>query len=513
MPDVLLSKPEITIGRSRQNDLCLDDPSVSRMHAKIRGAAEGYAIEDAGSLHGTLVNGKPVASHRLAANDIIQIGIYRLRFVESLPAEGDRATRALHQVDHLRLLLNVTQVIASSLAIDEVLEHVIDGVLQVTRAERGFLMMVNPSGRLEFRVARNFDHTALAMEGVTTSSSILERVRRTGEAVILSDTLEADVSHSIVEMGLMSVMCVPLKVGDRLLGLIYVDSHQKSKRFIDADLELFESIAGQAALAIEKSQLYAELHRYSTSLEEQVRERTAELMQAEKMAAVGRLAAGIAHEINSPLGVIASNVDMLSQAIGRLSEPSAADDPRRFRQLSEVLPEINATFESAAARLRRIIKAFQALTGLDQAELMPVDFNGLLLEALALLDREIEGRIQVVQELGTLDRVRCSPGRMGQVFMNILLNACQSIEGAGVVYIRSEQVNGSARVTIRDTGKGMTPEQLAGAFEPGFSRKQGRVSASMSLMITRRTVEEHGGTIQIESAPGKGTTVVVSIPV
>jgi signal transduction histidine kinase len=503
IPETLLTEKGVSIGRSRQSDLFLDDPSVSRVHATILASEGGYAIEDAGSLHGTIVNGKRVSRQRLGFGDVIQVGIFKLKFIDSANIPDNQSTAALAEVDHLRLLLRVTQHISSSLAIDKVLEHVIDGVLQVTHAERGLLLMKNSQGGLEVRVARNFDQTAIALDSITASSSILDRVDKTGIPVVLSDTLDAAVSGSIRNLGLRSVMCVPLKTQSGILGLIYVDSHQRAKRFEGADLEVFETLASQAALAIEKSQLHEELQRHSTSLEEQVRARTAELVQSEKMAAIGRLAASIAHAINSPLGAITSNVDLLRHVIGT---------PELAASNKEVVDSIAETFAVANTRLTKIIKVFQALTGVDQADLRPADINLLIEDGLTLIEGETEGRIQIVKELGDLKRVTCSPGRISQALVNLFLNAIQSIDGAGQVLVRSEQIHQQVRVTIRDTGRGMTETQLATAFDPGFNPKDGRVSASLGLMVTGQIIREHGGEIQIESTVGSGTTVALWLP-
>ena len=134
-----------------------------------------------------------------------------MRFVASDVSSREDTTRALEHVDHLQLLLDVTRLINSTLAINEVLEYVIDAVIQVTRAERGFLMTIGPSGDLEFRGGRDFDRTDLETEGVAVSQSTIERVRRSGEPVVVSDTFGPDVAgpQSVMDLGLRSVMCVP----------------------------------------------------------------------------------------------------------------------------------------------------------------------------------------------------------------------------------------------------------------------------------------------------------------
>jgi len=523
-----LTKPETTIGRHGQRDLLLDDPRVSGLHATIRSANGGFVIEDNGSLHGTRVNGQRVTSQQLHHNDLIQVVVFSLRFVDSENASQDQTAR-IYEIDPLRLLLDVTRQINSSLALKEVLEVVIDAVIQVTRAERGFLMTINAGGDLETRVARNFDKKALgASEDVAISTSVVDRVRGTRSPVAVSDVLHDPglvSAYSIQALGLRSLMCVPLLIQDRLIGLVYVDSH-KAEQFSSGDLDLFISLAGQAAVAIEKSQLYEQLQQYSESLEQQVRDRTealvtanedlkqayvelqqaqAEVIQSEKLAAVGRLAAGIAHEINSPLGVLTSGMDLMGRLVARAQWPEG-------EQPSDILGEISRSTTAATGRLERIVKAFKAFSGLDAAEIEAVDINEAIEGTLALLNHEIPSRIRIVRELNDLKPIRCSRGRIHQAVMNVLSNAVEAIDGEGVVRIRTDQQPEGVCITIQDSGRGMTPEQLARAFDGGFANKRDRVGASLGMLIAGQIVRDHRGQIHVESAPGKGTTVTIALP-
>lgn len=543
VPIFVLNKPVMTIGRSQSNDLYLPDRSVSGLHARVRIVQGEYFLEDMGSRHGLEVNDQKVTSHCLKANDLIQIGIYRFRFAEAQTADREPITLTPAEVAHLHLLLDVTRVINSSLNLKDVLEHVIDAVIQVTRAERAFLMLMNEEGGLEFRVTRNLDQTALESGKVAISYSTVNQVRSTGTPVVVVDTLEGDAlpaSGSIRSLGLRSVMCVPLKVQERLIGVLYVDSHKQAKEFSQTDLWLFESLASHAALTLEKSQLYEQLRLHSASLEDQVHQRTAalaqanddlrqayselrqaqaQMVQAEKLAAIGRLAAGIAHEINSPLGVITSNLDVLYRIICRLEERLKAvpafdelDQEFGIRRQVEGFQEIQRNSQTASIRIHRIIKALENFAGLDQAEHKPINVNEALDATLTLLEHQIGNRIRVQREYGALPPLTGSPGRMNQAFMNLLLNAVQAIEGPGEVRIRSEQLADQIWITIEDTGRGMTQEQLAQVFDPIITRKEGRVGAGLGLAITCQIVREHGGTIKLESKAGVGTKVILSLP-
>ena len=547
IPALELTKSEVVIGRLGDNDLILPgDSSVSRHHAHIRRQGDHYSIEDNKSRHGVEVNGqKIISSFRLKAGDVVTIGKFRFRFVTPQTSVSASVTSPEVEVDHLRLLLDVTKLINSPVDLKDVLEHVIDSVIRVTRAERGFLMMVSEVGELEFKVALNLDRTEVEVEAgkVKLSFSTVEHVRKTGAPRVLVDIPEAkatEVGSSIHALGLRSIMCVPLKVEDRLIGVIYVDSQRKVEAFSQVDLWLLESLASQAALVIEKRQLYEQLQRYSSSLEDQVRERTADLaranddlreayseleqaqsqvVQSEKLAAVGRLAAGIAHEINSPLGAMTSNMNTLYRSICRLEErwkalPEFAklDKQLQIQREVEIYREINQSSQAASRRLQEILSAMKNFVGLDQAERKAIDVNEALETTRTLLQHKIGSRIRVVTSCAELPRLVASPGRLHQVFMNLLLNAIQAIEGEGEVKICSECRGKELRITIEDDGKGMTPEQLSHVFDLGFTGKGGRIGAGLGLAITRQIVEEHHGEIRIESEPGAGTKVILSLP-
>lgn len=539
----VLNKPVMTIGRSRNNDLHLQDPSVSGFHARVRIEEGKHFIEDMGSKHGLEINGKKVTSHLLTANDLIQLGVYQFRFAEAQTADSEPISLPPAGIGHLRLLLDVTRIINSSIALRDVLEHVMDAVIEVTGAERAFLMLTNKEGELEFKVARNLDPAGLESGKVAISYSTVDRVRSTGAPVVLVDTLEGDAlpaSRSIRALGLRSVMCVPLKVLDRLIGVIYVDSHKRVKEFSQTDLWLFESLGSHAALALEKSRLYEQLQLHSASLEDQVRQRTAtlaqtndelrqayaelgqaqaQMVQAEKLAAIGRLAAGIAHEINSPLGVITSNLDVMYRAICRLEQrlKAAPGFDELDRQLGiheqvEGFEDIQRNSQTASARIHNIIKALENFVGLDQAERKQINVNEALDTTLTLLQNRIGNRIRVVREYGALLPLTCSPSRINQAFMNVLMNAVQAIEGPGEVWIRSEQLADQIKITIEDTGRGMRQDQLAHVFEPIITQKEGRMGVGLGLAITRQFVQEHSGTIKLESEAGVGTKVILSLP-
>ncbi|MEE8178226.1 MAG: HAMP domain-containing sensor histidine kinase, partial [Acidobacteriota bacterium] len=219
------------------------------------------------------------------------------------------------------------------------------------------------------------------------------------------------------------------------------------------------------------------------------------------------------------LGTMTSNMNTLYRAIfkmeGRLKAlPDFAelDERLQIQRGMEIFKEIDQSSQAASRRLQDILSAMKNFVGLDQAERKAIDVNEALETTRTLLQHKLGSRIRMVTSCADLPRLVASPGRLHQVFMNLLLNAIQAIEGDGEVKICSECRGKELRITIEDDGKGMTPEQLSHVFDPGFTGKGGRIGAGLGLAITRQIVEEHHGDIRIESEPGAGTKVILSLP-
>jgi signal transduction histidine kinase len=237
-------------------------------------------------------------------------------------------------------------------------------------------------------------------------------------------------------------------------------------------------------------------------LEEQVRERTVELVQADKLATVGRLAAGVAHEINSPLGVLASNLDMLEHMVR---------NPASVHSM-ELVDDIARSSAEATSRLSWVVKTFETFAGLDEAEFKSVNINSLIDEVLVFSRNEMSEGIKVERKFENLDPIWCSPGRLRQALLNLVSNAIGSIEGEGTIYFETARQAEFAKLTIRDSGKGMSPDQLAKVFDGEFNTKGDRVGLSMGLLVTAQIVRSHHGDLKIESEVGEGTTVTILLP-
>jgi signal transduction histidine kinase len=251
----------------------------------------------------------------------------------------------------------------------------------------------------------------------------------------------------------------------------------------------------------------------------ELRAAQARLVQQAKMAALGQLVAGVAHEINTPLGAVVSNNDFFLRAFDRLRQGLAesgtplAERAQRDLEAVTVLAEVTRL---ACQRITGIVRSLRTFARLDEADLKAVDLHDGIESTLVLIAHLLKGGITVEKHYAKLPPVECHPNQINQVFMNLLVNACQAIEGQGRITIETslEDVGGEQRVAvaISDTGKGIPPEHLARIFDPGYTTKGAGVGTGLGLSICYQIVEAHGGDISVASTPGVGTTFRFVLP-
>ena len=261
----------------------------------------------------------------------------------------------------------------------------------------------------------------------------------------------------------------------------------------------------------------------------------AQLLQSEKMASIGQLAAGVAHEINNPIGYINSNLGTLANYVrdllGVLStyeelERDFAHEPgiqARLRHvkvkmdldyLKQDLADLVRESQEGVAHIKQIVQDLQTFSHADDGEWRWADLHKGLESTLNIVWNELKYKAEVVKEYGELPRVHCVPSQLNQVFMNLLVNAAQAIEERGAIVIRTGRTGDDwVWVEISDTGCGIEPEVLPSIFDPFFTTKQVGKGTGLGLALSRGIVERHGGRIEIESEAGKGTTFIIHLPV
>ncbi len=259
----------------------------------------------------------------------------------------------------------------------------------------------------------------------------------------------------------------------------------------------------------------------------------AKVIQQEKMASIGQLAAGVAHEINNPMGFISSNLNTLGKYVDRLNEfiaaqseiidsmagsdlPAALQNKRKSLKIDYILEDgtelIRESLEGAE-RVRTIVQNLKSFSRVDQAECKHVDINECITSTINIVWNEIKYKAKLNRDLGDLPLTKCFPQQLNQVFMNLLVNAAQAIEEQGEISVRTWHENGSIMASVSDTGCGMDPAVLNRIFEPFFTTKEVGKGTGLGLSITYDIVKNHNGDINVESEPGKGTTFTVRIPI
>ncbi len=265
----------------------------------------------------------------------------------------------------------------------------------------------------------------------------------------------------------------------------------------------------------------------------ELRQTQAMLIHSEKMNALGQMVAGVAHEINNPVSFVRSNLhslkrtlDDLFQAYDRLeSLIRAGASAETLRAAEQIRTNADLDFIQADSgdmlsssidgleRIRRIVQALRTFSRLDEADLKVVHLNENINSTLMIARLELQGRVKVSVELDHLPPIKCYPAELNQVFLNLIVNAAQAIDGKGLLTIGGRDEGHQVVLQFTDSGRGIPPDVLPRIFEPFFTTKPVGAGTGLGLTIAYRIItERHKGTITVESTPGVGTTFTITLP-
>ena len=317
-------------------------------------------------------------------------------------------------------------------------------------------------------------------------------------------------------------IAVPLQFGTELTGVLTAGPKRSGLFYTAGDAGFLRAVAHQAAIALANAQSYEALVALNASLEERVRERTAQLeaayhelktaethlVQSEKMASLGRLVAGVAHEINNPVSFISTSVAPLRRRLERVATAGPDDAARLLAEAREII-DIMAR---GAERTTAIVRDLRSFSRLGEAARKPVDLQDCIEVTLRLLESRWRDRLTIHRDYAAMPPVECDPGQVNQVFMNLLANACDATPAGGNIWVSTHLRGDDACVTIRDDGTGIPPESLGRIFEPFFTTKDVGGGTGLGLAIAHGIVAAHGGRLEVESTPGAGATFRVVLP-
>ena len=391
--------------------------------------------------------------------------------------------------EHLDLLLQASALLNSTLDLDEVLRSLLQEASRIVGAENGFILLREDE---EWKLHLSINESELFSRSVATHAA------ESGKTLLLLDAHndERFLNTTSVQMGaLRSILCAPVVWGQTVRGVIYLDNRVKKGVFRGEHQRLIDALSQQAATALENAALHQERERLHERAMAQAREELAytqaQLLTASKMAAIGELAAGVAHEVNNPLCAIALNLDTVSKQV---------KDDKLTRRLD--------IMTRAVDRCRGIIDRLLNFSHPSLAERKPFRLDEVILQTLELMHYQLREYL-VDYELDELT-VYGDASALVQVFINLLSNSKDALpEEGGRIQLRCRACG---VVELEDNGCGMSEEVRERLFEPFFTTKPVGEGTGLGWSVSYQILKEHSAAIEVESEPGRGTLVRLTFP-
>ncbi len=280
-----------------------------------------------------------------------------------------------------------------------------------------------------------------------------------------------------------------------------------------------------------------EAHSSLSSAHKELKHKQRQLVQSEKMASLGVLSAGVAHEINNPIGFVLSNINTFSSYIGIFKNShskllniiehannledlpkiiSSTSDYIENEEVEYILEDTDDLIEETKEgieRVKEIVAGLKDFVREDQGKKESTNINESIQSTLRLLSNQLKYHCELVENYGVLPDIHCHVGKLNQVFMNLIVNASQAIKEQGTITIETKKLDSYVVASFSDTGSGISEENLENLFTPFFTTKPVGEGTGLGLSISHGIIEEHGGTIEVESELGKGTTFTVKLPI
>jgi signal transduction histidine kinase/FtsH-binding integral membrane protein len=481
-----------------------------------------------------------LAAERIAGPGLGHAPVFTVAFIVALafafaPLRGwvqallDR-TFFRNRPDYRRTLREVSEVLTTILDLGEVVTRVGEALSRAFAAERVVIELWH-DGVPECAWSSD-NQTPAPLDPTSAVRRRLEGDHRPLTAGALLPDSDPALGAEMERVG--AVLLVPLVISAQVLGYVGLGQRRSGRGYDREDLELVVTMANQAAIAVQNARSYRLLQELNRGLEEKISARTrelehsndalgtayqrlqaaqAQLIQAEKMASLGELVAGVAHELNNPLTFIVGNIAPITEQLEALRTVAHKHADELMLAICDDMAQILAVIASGAERTATIVKDLRTFSRIEEGVSSLADLRAGLRTTISLLQPRWKDRIAIHAELDDLPLVECDAGHINQVFMNIISNACDAIRGPGNIWIRAQAQDGEIAVAIRDDGVGIAPEHVARIFDPFFTTKDIGTGTGLGLAISHGIVQRHQGRITVTSARGQGSEFVVHLPV
>ncbi|HZX60935.1 MAG TPA: ATP-binding protein [Candidatus Methylomirabilis sp.] len=411
-------------------------------------------------------------------------------------------------VEQFRALVEAGMVLAKELSLESVLRKIAELACKVVGAKYGAVGVLNEVGEglSQFITVGIEEETTARIGPLPVGKGVLGVLVREAKPLRLKDLTADPRAHGFPphHPPMRSFLGVPIVSKGKVFGNLYLTEKQGADEFSREDEALAVTLAAQAAIAVENASLYEEVRRSY----EQLRRSQDLLLRQEKLASLGRLAAGLAHEINNPLSSVAG----FAEALQRRTQA----EPWKAREEYGDVPEYLAFIQEEVGRASAIVRRLLDFARQREPTFEDVDLASLIRDTVAIVDRQAavaNKRIALDLPPG-LPVVQADHQMLQQVILNLLTNALDAIEREGEVRITALESSRSVELCVEDTGCGIPPEHLPKVLDPFFTTKEVGRGTGLGLAICQGIVEQHGGSIEVRSdGRGKGTTVTIRLPV
>lgn len=450
----------------------------------------------------------------------------------------------------LATVLKASQTLSREIQLDRLLATLLHTVLENAGADKGALLMPRQDEWFVEAVA-TVDHPARVQSVALARSQevsqvVINHVRRSLQPIVIVDARVhpmLSVDDYIGQQQPRSLLCTPIVQQGKLVAMLYLENHVTAGAFTSDRVELLNFLCVQAAISLENARLYQQAQIYTQQLEQS----QLQIVQSEKMASLGNLVAGVAHEINNPIGFLTGSINNAQEYVQDLLEhlalyqqhhPNPALPVQEHGEdidlefLREDLPKVLSAMKGATDRIKSISTSLRTFSRADTEYKVSANLHEGLDSTLLILKYRLKANehrpaIEILQNYGNLPSVQCFPGQLNQVFMNLLANAIDVFDEMAQgqpfeeiqknkqqITVTTALYDKQVEIRIRDNGKGMTPEVQQRVFDHLFTTKSVGRGTGLGLAIARQiVVEKHGGSLEVQSEVGVGTEFLLRIPI